>query len=212
MNSKTYISKADISFNWREPLPAAAAKKLAAQQTRMAASKKTYVAPVFRTRAFAKKVAPINPYPQGPWYDLDDYKPGLKCELCKTTIRKDCVPQVLEECGHIYCAKCIHQHYTVEHKLKCDKCGVHINIQDHPDYCRFCCEAPCECRDDYYDRDDDGCPGCGETYCRGCDDYGDEPDCPSCGPGCDGTCGALSCGCIDVCRGRCDPDGYCGGW
>lgn len=213
MTSKN-ISKADLSFNWREPLPASTTQKIAAQQTRPYAKKQTYVAPMFRTSAFAKKIMPmtmpINPYPQGPWYDLDEYKAGLKCELCKTTIRKDCIPQVLHECGHIYCAKCIHQHYTLEHKLKCDTCGIHINIQDNRDYCRVCCDAPCSCRDDCHDNDDNTCPGCGSSYCNGhCDD---EPDCPHCGSGCDGSCGTLSCGCIDVCRGRCDRDEYCGGW
>ncbi len=200
-------SKADLSTNWREPLPAAAAKKLAT----LAAKPQTRIRPPtnFRTRAFAKKPQPaVNPFPRGPWYDLAEYKVGLKCELCKTTIRKSVFPQETE-CGHIFCAGCIHKHYNVEHKKTCPACKSYINDEDDPSYCRCCYSAPCECRDDPDDRDD-GCPGCGSNYCDGrCD----EPDeCP-CGYGpCSGDCGTLSCGCIDVCRGRCDPDGYFGGF
>ncbi len=201
-------SKADLSTNWREPLPAAAAKKLAA----LAANPVTRILPPteFRTRAFAKKPQPAaNPFPRGPWYDLAEYKVGLKCELCKTTIRKSVFPQELQ-CGHICCAECIHKHYNVEHKKTCPTCKDYINEEDDPAFCRDCYSTPCECR--RYDRDDndDGCPGCGDKWCDGrCDD---EPSCPHCGPGCDGTCGALGCGCIDVCRGRCDSEGYLGGW
>ncbi len=196
-------SKADLSTNWREPLPAAAAKKLASKlQTRIRPPTN------FRTRAFAKKPQPAtNPFPRGPWYDLAEYKVGLKCELCKTTIRKSVFPQELQ-CGHICCAECIHKHYNVEHKKTCPTCANYINDEDDPAFCRECWSAPCECR---YDPDDDGCcPGCGDSYCRG--DCDDEPSCPHCGPGCDGTCGALSCGCIDVCRGRCDNYSDDGCW
>ena len=193
------ISKADLSFNWREPLPASSAKP------------PTKIVPptTFRSRAWTKKQEPVvNPFPSGPWYDFNDYRAGLKCEICKTSIRKSVFPQVTD-CDHIFCAECIHKYYNIEHNKKCPTCIQYIDEKDDPSFCRECWSAPCECM--RYDCDDDDCcPGCGDKYCNGhCDD---EPNCPSCGPGCDGTCGALSCGCIDVCRGRCDSDGYSGGW
>ena len=200
------MSKADLSTNWREPLPAAAAKKLA-----IAAAKplKRVLPPVtFKSRAWVKKpVAASNPFPQGPWFDFTEYRAGLKCGLCKTSIRKSVFPQETE-CGHIFCAKCIHTHYYLENNKKCPCCAKYIEEEDDPAYCRTCWSAPCECG--RYDDDDDGCPGCGDKYCCGrCD----EPDeCP-CGFGpCDGNCGTLGCGCVDVCRGRCDPDYGFGGW
>ena len=194
MTSKTF-SKADLSTNWREPLPAVAAKKLLLATPQRA--------PNFRTRAFAKKPVPAsNPFPDGPWRDLTEYKIGLKCELCKTTIRKSVFPQVTD-CGHIFCAECIHKHYNLENKLKCPTCAAYIYEQDDPSFCRECYSAPCECRDD---GGDEWCYGCGDRYCRGhCDDG---PACPCRYDGCDGDCGTLSCGCIDVCRGRCDPEAY----
>lgn len=200
-SSTKTISKADLSFNWREPLPALSAK----------AATKILPPTSFRSHAWAKKQEPVvNPFPSGPWYDFTEYRVGLKCELCKTTIRKSVSPQETQ-CGHVFCAKCIHTHYYLERNKKCPCCAKYIEEEDDPLYCHTCWSTPCDC--DRYDRedDDDGCcPGCGDRCCNGhCDD---EPNCPSCGPGCDGTCGALSCGCIDVCRGRCDSEEYCGGW
>ena len=190
MTSKT-ISKADLSTNWREPLPANLAKKLAPPPTPILR------APTFRTRAFAKKPVPtMNPFPEGPWRDLKEYKMGLKCSLCKTTIRKNLFPQELD-CGHIFCAECIHKHYYIENNKKCPTCSDYIYEQDDPSFCRECWSAPCECR--LYDRDDDS-----HSYY----DDDDEPMCPCRDGGCYGDCGTLSCGCVDVCRGRCDPDGY----
>ena len=206
MNSKTF-SKADLSFNWREPLPAAAAKKIA---TLMAKPQTKILPPTtFNSRTWTKKSEPLaHPFPTGPWFDFTEYRAGLKCGLCKTTIRKSIFPQETE-CGHVFCAKCIHTHYYLENNKKCPTCTKYIEEEDDPSYCRTCWSAPCECG--RYDRDDDDyCPGCGDRCCNGhCDD---EPDCRYCGSGCDGTCGALSCGCIDVCRGRCDSDEYSGAW
>ncbi len=159
----------------------------------------------FRSKAWAKKTEPDrNPFPQGPWFDFTEYRAGLKCELCKTTIRKSVFPQETE-CGHIFCAECIHKYYNIEHNKKCPSCAKYIEEEDDPSYCRTCWSAPCDC--DRYDREDDGCPGCGSNYCSGyCID--DEPTC-SCGcADCGGDCGTLSCGCIDVCRGRCDSEYY----
>ena len=216
---KSVPSKADLSVNWREPLPAAAPKPLARGP---AARAKDAFRP-FDHRSyskgfsvFTKKPSLVNPYPAQPylWYDLTDYRPGMKCELCKTTVRKSIFPQVLDACNHIFCAKCIHEHHIVAGKKQCPTCAAFIRPDDAPGYCRECGDAPCSCRDDC-------CPGCGYHNCH-CDQDDresyydpydrDEPDCP-CGSGCPGDCGTLSCGCIDVCRGRCDSDyGYFGGW
>jgi hypothetical protein len=193
-------SKADLSDNWRTAVPAPAPK-----QRMLNRNPKGFT-------SFSQKPQPAqNPFPTGHWYDFTDYRAGLKCELCKTTIRKSVFPQEIQ-CGHIFCAECIHKYHTIEKNKKCPTCSDYINIQDDPSFCRFCSEAPCMCHHyDQRDDDDDCCPGCGDRYCNGrCDE---DEGCPSCGSGCDGTCGSLGCGCIDVCRGRCDPDdGYFGGW
>ncbi len=187
------MSKADL---WREPLP-----------TRffVALPSKTFTTN-FKTRAFPKKPMLLaNPFPGGPWHDLYDYKLGLKCELCKTTIDQSVFPQQLQ-CGHVCCAECIHKHYHIENNKTCTTCAKYINEEDDPALCRACYSAPCDCA--RYDCYDDGCPSCGNSYCDGwCQE---KPSCPSCGPGGCGDCGTLSCGCIDVCRCRCDPDEYCG--
>lgn len=190
-------SKADLSFNWREPL-----------REPLRTTQKTTLIHNFRTPDFVKKPEPtINPFPKGPWSDMIDYKIGLKCELCKTTIRKSIFPQKLD-CGHIFCAECIHKHYTIEHKLKCAKCEKYINCEDEPGFCMHCYETTCKCDRD--EHQDDSCPNCGINCYGHCEE--DEPDCVHCGTGCDGSCGSLACGCIDVCRGRCERDEYVGGW
>lgn len=188
--TRSYITKADLSINWREP-PSKKDIPITLNTTTN-----------FRTRAFPKKnVSPVNPFPSYLWQDFTDYRVGLKCELCKTTIRKSVFPQQTD-CGHIFCAHCIHTHYNIEHKLKCPTCTKYINEQDDPAYCRRCYEAPCECWRNDRDDEDDCCPGCGDRYCNGrCDDDTDRED-----------DGVLGCGCIDVCRGRCDSDDYFGGW
>lgn len=207
MTSKTFSkasdrtkSAADLSFNWREPLPAAAAKKLVTLQMNPQYSR----APQFKTQVFAKKEPIVVKNYFGPWKTFNDYKPGLKCELCKTTIRKAINPQMVDCCDHIFCAECIHQHYNIKCNNTCPTCKKYFDRDDEPRYVSD--------RDNYgpedYDDRNDWCPGCGDNHCDGhCDE---EPCCPHCGPGCDGTCGVLSCGCIDVCRGRCDSEGY--GW
>lgn len=188
MFRRPYLSKADLSSNWRET-----PKKEIAQIPRKG--------PAFRTRAFVKKEPVVVKNYSGPWRTFDAYRAGLKCELCKTTIRKAINPQETE-CGHIFCAECIHQHYHIKHNDTCPTCKGYLDYRDDPHYL--------DDRESYGPEENDGCPGCGDNWCDGrCDE---EPDCPSCGSGCDGSCGALSCGCIDVCRGRCDPDGYFGGW
>ncbi len=192
--SAKMTSKADISQNWREPLPAAA-KKLVSQQMRPQYSR----APQFRTRAFAKKEPIVVKNYFGPWESFNDYRPGLKCELCKTTIRKTINPQEIR-CGHIFCEGCINLHYNIKNNYTCPTCKEYLDYRDDPHFS--------DDRESYGPEEDDGCPGCGDKWCDGrCDE---EPNCSWCRSGCDGTCGALSCGCIDVCRGRCNSDGY--GW
>lgn len=208
-------SKADLSVNWREPAPkpVASSGKGPVSRAKVAFRPKSKGFSVFQK----KNNAPlVNPYPSQPylWYDLFDYRVAMKCELCKTTIRKSVFPQALDACNHIFCAKCIHEHHIIAKNKKCPTCSAFIRPDDNPNYCRECGDAPCSCRDDH-------CPGCGNRYscdCRDdrdsyCDPYDDEPNCAHCGSGCDGDCGTLSCGCVDVCRGRCDSDyGYFGGW
>ena len=173
-------TKADLSFNWREPLSLTAMKKSTVLTTN-------------------KEV--LNPFPSidGLWSSFKDYKLHLKCEICKTTISKNIFPQQLDVCGHIFCAKCIHTHYIIQNKKACPVCNQFINIEDHPAFCRICESAPCNCRDE------EACNYCGDLYCdercRNEDD--DESDCPCSDSRCFTDCGTLYCGCIDVCRGHC---------
>ncbi len=177
-------------MNWREPLPAAAL----AQQKRMA-SQDYLKTPQFKTRAFAMKKPVVAKNYFGPWEPFTDYKPGLKCELCTTTIRRAINPQRLYWCGHVFCEECIHQYCNIKRNTNCPTCKKECDSDNDPYYDH-----------EDYDERDDGCPGCGQNCCDGrCDE---DNGCPHCGPGCDGDCGILSCGCVDVCRGRCDPDGY----
>ena len=229
-------SKADLSTNWREPKPAAPTATIAA-----AAGGGGGGGPAARAKAafkpqtkgftvFHKKAPLVNPYPIGRlWHDLELYQPqrggqclsperykvGLKCELCNTTVRKSIFPQALDTCGHIFCAKCIHEHYTVAGKKQCPTCSAYIREADDPKYCSTCHDSPCTCHDDYYGLDS-CCPGCYMGLCNCREEENDryheddEDRCPHCGPGCDGSCGSLPCGCIDTCRGRCDNYSDCG--
>lgn len=71
-------------------------------------------------------------------------------------------------------------------------------------YCKCCCDN-CDskwCEGRCMDDDD---------YGYGCyGEYDSEDDCYCKYKGCDAKCGTLSCGCIDVCRGYCGRDDYCG--
>lgn len=179
MYSKTpKVSKADLSFNWREPLPPTAIKK---------------------STVFTTKKEMINPFTTiiGLWSDLTEYKPLEKCEICKTTIRKSVFPQILDSCGHIFCAKCIHTHYIIHNKKTCSVCNQFINIEDHPAFCRICESAPCNCREE------ESCNYCGDLYCDERCRHDDDNEST-----CYDDSGELSCGCIDVCRGRCGRDTY----
>jgi hypothetical protein len=114
----------------------------------------------------------------------------------------------------------------------CGKCGYSsIRLEefrtDMGPLCRYCVEEEiCEMRREYED-DEEECSDCGYQACH-CHDHEDEGPCEDCGnpyecvcaeqledahlarhrracgdPKCDGKCGTLLCGCIDVCRGRC---------
>jgi len=163
-------SKADLTANWRTPRATTGGKP-----------------PANVFRAFTKKAPLVNPYPAHPhlWRDLTIYEE--KCELCKTNVRPAVFPQVLNTCKHVFCAKCIHNHYVVANKEQCPKCAAYIDPSDNPSYY--------DADERYHMRFDDGRE---EEWSRG------EVECP-CGWGyCDGDCGTLPCGCIDTCRGKCE--------
>lgn len=179
MATKSIIpSKADLSDNWR----ACFAKKP------VPTTLKSFSA--FRKKTHALLL--VNQYPAHPhlWSDFTNYSVGLKCELCRTNLRNYVFPQKLNACQHIFCAKCINDHYIVADNTKCPTCAVYIHPSDDPSYC------------DYYDDD--------ESYHFRFDDryeeesLHDEPCCPCASQDCPGGCGALPCGCIDTCRGRCE--------
>ena len=173
-----FFSKADLSSNWRE-----APSKPQKRQF-----------PI----AFAKKPVLVNPYPpqMGLWYDFTEFRSGLKCEICKTNIRKNIFPQQLVQCAHIFCAKCIHEHYTVKGNKTCPTCNTHIEYDDDDRYSDY----------SYHRNEDDSCHNCGYSNCV-CG-YEEDDEC-ACGcAGCEGNCGTLRCGCIDVCRGRCGAYDY----
>ena len=177
-------SKADLSANWRlQSNPRAAAASTTASSARCKPPANVF-------RAFAKKPRLVNPYSAQPhlWSDFTEYRVGLKCELCKTNVLV--FPQVLNVCKHIFCAKCINDHYIVADKEQCPTCAAYICPSDNPSY-----------DDDdgrYHFRLDVGY----EEYC------GEEEEeafrCVCVVQDCPGDCGTLSCGCIDTCRGRCD--------
>jgi len=170
-------SKADLSTNWR------------LQSDPRATTGSKPPANVFR--AFAKKAPLVNLYPAQPhlWSDFTEYRAtsrasAKKCELCKTNVLV--FPQVLNVCKHIFCAKCIYDHYVVADKERCPKCAVYICASDNPCY---------DDDDSYHFRLDDR----GEEYCGEEDVF----RCVCAVLGCSGDCGTLSCGCIDTCRGKC---------
>ena len=181
-------SKADLSVNWR---------------TSRAGSKPP--ANVFR--AFAKKPRLVNLYPAQPhlWSDFTICGADVKkCELCKINVLRGAAvfPQVLNTCGHIFCAKCIYDHYVVANKKQCPTCAAYIcpydNFDDDERYIRglddrrwrFVLECAAEAR------------SCEEE--PSVEEEEEEFRCP-CGWGyCDGDCGTLPCGCIDTCRGKCE--------
>jgi len=164
-------SKADLSVNWR---------------TSRAGSKPP--ANVFR--AFAKKPRLVNLYPAQPhlWSDFTICGADVKkCELCKINVLRGAAvfPQVLNTCGHIFCAKCIYDHYVVANKKQCPTCAAYI------------------CPYDNFDDDERYIRGLEVGYEEYCGEE-EEPRCPCAWPTCSGDCGTLSCGCIDTCRGRCE--------
>ena len=167
-------SKADLSVNWR------------LQSDPRVTTRSKPPANVFR--AFTKKAPIVNLYPAQPhlWSDFTICGADVKkCELCKANVRAAVFPQVLNACGHIFCAKCIYDHYVVANKKQCPTCAAYICPYDNFD-------------DDerYHFRLDDRY----EEYCG----EEEEPRCPCAWPNCPGDCGTLSCGCIDTCRGRCE--------
>ena len=163
-------SKADLSVNWRTPRPLGGKPP----------------SKVFS--AFAKKAPLVNLYPAQPhlWSDFTEYRVGLKCELCKTNVLV--FPQVLNVCKHIFCAKCINEHYIVADKEQCPTCAAYICPSDNPSY-----------DDDgryHFRLDVDPDEHCGEEE--------EAFRCVCVVLDCPGDCGTLPCGCIDTCRGRCD--------
>jgi len=174
MFRRPHISKADLSSNWREPSKA------------VETNKKSFI---FKVTAFTmrKKETVIAKSYDGPWMPFNDYKPGIKCELCKTTIRKAVNPQSLYTCEHVFCNECIHHHYNIKGINTCPTCKKEFDCDydsdsdrdyDEHDYYLY--------NDSPYDEDEFEEIGC---YCGNSECYGD--------------CGVLRCGCIDVCRGRC---------
>jgi hypothetical protein len=194
-------SKADLSANWRTPRATTGSKP-----------------PANVFRAFAKKPRLVNPYSEQPhlWSDFTEYRASAsakKCELCKINVRPAVFPQVLNTCKHIFCAKCIYDHYVVANKGQCPTCAADICTPYNPTYdderyirslddrrWRFVLECAAEARSreeqelrDYLFGREEQEPSEEEEFrCR-------------CGWGyCDGDCGTLPCGCIDTCRGKCE--------
>jgi hypothetical protein len=115
--------------------------------------------------------------------------------ICRST---KCISKFLLESCKKYKEFRVQYNKNYEEKLK-ERQREYEN-----DYYNDCYDGYCGYDDRYDDRYDDdrydsysederGCPhcedGCGGGYYRGCD-----------------GCGTLSCGCIDVCRGRCGRD------
>jgi hypothetical protein len=199
-------------------------------------SKMTSISLDFTDTYYKNNSSPSNLY----WCDVTKYAGWtLKhetCALCKINIQKKCIPQELNTCGHIYCAKCIHQYYTIEHNITCNKCNSYINMMEDPKinmmedpkinmmkdpkiniiYSTFPLApipqssiarpfwTPPLPPDHYDSEEDEKCPHCHSSCCNGTcvdGDYEDEYEYY------DGTSGALSCGCIDVCRNNCSSWG-----
>ena len=168
-------SKADLSTNWR------------LQSDPRATTGTKPPANVFR--AFAKKPRLVNPYSAQPhlWSDFTICGADVKkCELCKANVCAAVFPQALNSCGHIFCVKCIYDHYVVADKERCPTCAAYISPSDNP----------CYLDDDDYDE---------SPYHYRFDDEREEEErlCPCRARDCPGDCGTLPCGCIDTCRGYC---------
>jgi hypothetical protein len=114
----------------------------------------------------------------------------------------------------------------------CGKCGTpSMRLRefrtDMGPLCHYCVEEEIDVMRREYEDDRDECSDCGYQACH-CYDHDDEGPCEDCGNPyecvcleqqedarlarhrrvcgdlrCDGDCGVLNCGCIDVCRGRC---------
>jgi hypothetical protein len=214
-------SKADRSMNWREPASGGAAPQ------KWGKPSPYHKAPTFKTKAFAKKPVLVNPFPPSEfWHDFTEFSTIPKkveeldkCELCKCVISRACFPQRLNCCEHVFCAACINKYYVTEKKKQCPFCEEYICFEEDPEYCRECCCAPCRCAEfereeereraleQMSDGDDEYC-----RYCGGACFCDDERACPCGFPDCGGGCGALACGCTDFCKGKCDPEEYCGGF
>jgi hypothetical protein len=112
----------------------------------------------------------------------------------------------------------------------CDYLTIHLSpslLVGKAPVCKYCADEELyEMRREYED-DHEECSDCGYQVCH-CHDHEDEGPCEDCGnpyecvcleqvedarlarhrrvcgdKECDGSCGTLDCGCIDVCRGRC---------
>jgi hypothetical protein len=169
------------------------------------------------------------------WRPIKGWLPFYRCTACRQVMsRKEPskYAQKIYSCGHVVCAQCIARSYLIELNplCPCEGCGKQVNPRDEPTTaspvtpppksCEWCTlpEEKCKCHEDEcckwcnYDHCicsgmDNTCPDCGSDGRCHCDEEEDRPHyCGDCD--CHGDCGVLSCGCIDVCRGRCGRDDY----
>ncbi len=180
--------------------------------------------------SFKMRPKPVNTYKKNKtlggnlWGPVKGWLPFYRCTACRQVMsRKEPAkfPQKIYNCGHVVCAGCIARSYLIELNplCPCKGCDKNVNpaerakaaepaapVTPRPEEedagCGWCHDSPCRC-----DMRDDCCPSCGSDgrcYC-----YEPAEWVHYCGMAdCDGDCGTLSCGCIDVCRNRCGTRDY----
>ena len=110
------IVNADFSSNWRE--------------SNVSTKKSTFSA--FSKKRVTIQFVPVV-LPDGQWNPFTDWQKGLKCVLCKTTIRKVVSPYKVNCCNSIYCANCLYRHYFEDDNQTCIACNEYFNRDDDPD-------------------------------------------------------------------------------
>ena len=213
------MSFATNSASWRTPSPTAS--QTSSQSGRFDVFKKKSTPPQQKHHKTHKKHSKMG---TDLWGVANGWLPHYRCTACwQVMSRKEPAkcPQKIYSCGHIVCANCIVKSYLVELNPLCPvkDCNKCVNPRnpvktepvpilcetppppepvDDEEYCE-CGRLPEKCICHLIEM---CCNFCGsEGSCRCNDDI-----LPShyCGDWmCPGDCGTLSCGCIDVCRGRC---------
>ena len=148
-----------------------------------------------------------------------DQFPCLSCNVPMTTQIESCSPQQIDNCSHIVCHTCIHTSYILNKSQLCPvfDCIKSVNPLELPSFSNADTDTDmyanvdveqAQAQDNY--ELDYKCYKCNKTDCYNyCEGYiigccGVGTDKHYCGMDyCNGGCGVLWCGCIDVCRRRC---------